>query len=190
MILNYSNLNKLNCNSPKRVMSSSLARLALHIWSNSISKLKVCWSQILRTRNSLTRSRRLLDPLKTGILLEGIIWMLGFLFWVRISELTGFLEFDNVNVQVLIYSSYDVYTFINPLVCKWYEIKKNDDWGILYDILMIGSHMSLFYHLYPVAEISFAFYIIYIIKLSWIHYLLRFFIICLIRNIIQRWFYI
>jgi len=69
-------------------------------------------------------------------------------------------------------------------------IKQNDDLGLLYDTLMLESHVDSFYHQYQVAEISFTFYIMCIIKLSRIHYLLRFFIICLIRNIIQRWFYI
>jgi hypothetical protein len=54
-------------------------------------------------------------------------------------------------------------------------IKQNDDLGLLYDTLMIESHVDSFYHQYQVAEISFIFYIIYIIKLSRIHYLLCFF---------------
>jgi hypothetical protein len=70
-------------------------------------------------------------------------------------------------------------------------IKQNDDLGLLYDTLMIESHVDSFYHQYQVAEISFIFYIIYIIKLSRIHYLLRvFFTIRRIRNIIRIRFHI
>jgi hypothetical protein len=53
---------------------------------------------------------------------------------------------------------------------------------------MIGSYVGPFYYIYQAVEIRFTFYIIFIIKLSQIHYLLRFFTIHLIRNIIQRRF--
>jgi hypothetical protein len=39
---------------------------------------------------------------------------------------------------------------------------------------MIGSYLGSFYHLYQVIEKSFTFCILYIVKLSRIHYLLRF----------------
>jgi hypothetical protein len=40
---------------------------------------------------------------------------------------------------------------------------------------MIESYVGPFYRLYKVVEINVTFYVIYIIKLSLIHYLLRFF---------------
>jgi hypothetical protein len=52
--------------------------------------------------------------------------------------------------------------------------KQNDDLGLLCDTLLIGSHVGPFYYIYQVVEISFTFYIIYITKLSQIHYLLCF----------------
>ena len=70
------------------------------------------------------------------------------------------------------------------------EIKQNDGLGLMRDALMIVSHVGLFYHLCQAAQISFKFYIMYIIKLRQIHYLLRFLTILLIRNITRRWFHI
>jgi hypothetical protein len=60
----------------------------------------------------------------------------------------------------------------------------------MYDILMIEAVCGSFYHLYQVAEISFTFYIIYLIKLKQNNLLCfsltMFFTIHLIINIIRR----